>query len=448
MGKNKKKAANNRNNVVVISKPHGNVSDNALPEEESSVTSKLTDIDQNEAEKSNDNEIKELRQQIEELKSQIVSSGESNENDDNRSKELSKLTEERNHFEHQYNTLLNRLSSMKTVFSKMKEAQEELETCQDQLREYETQNLSLKNKLDNALRDNSELTKTISSLNKEVLDLNDECESLTKDSDDLRELTKALKKDLEGSRSETSTQLEEAKRGKQQLIGKMQEMELLLANKNQDVRTLSQELESVKITRDAAVEARKTLETKLRETETLLVQEKELRTREFSSKDAEADGLSRQINSLTDTIAKLEKQNAELKSTIEKLKPESQAKEQLQQECKEKTLQIGKLRHEAIILNEHLTKALAMLKTSNDSESVDKELISNLLISFVAIPRGDSKKFEVLELISSFLSWDNDKKRQAGLLRTANGLNDVKSGSRTESFVSMWTEFLEKESEK
>ena len=89
-----------------------------------------------------------------------------------------------------------------------------------------------------------------------------------------------------------------------------------------------------------------------------------------------------------------------------------------------------------------------MLKQSNDSENVDKELISNLFISFVSIPRSDPKKFEVLELISSFLSWDDDKKKQAGLIHNTNGINRGKGGSRTENFVSLWTEFLEKESEK
>ena len=91
-----------------------------------------------------------------------------------------------------------------------------------------------------------------------------------------------------------------------------------------------------------------------------------------------------------------------------------------------------------------------MLKQSSDSESVDKELISNLLISFVSIPRADPRKFEVLELLSNFLNWDDDQKRQAGLIFTPgqDNNNGSKIPSRTESFVAMWTDFLERESEK
>ena len=122
-------------------------------------------------------------------------------------------------------------------------------------------------------------------------------------------------------------------------------------------------------------------------------------------------------------------------------------KEKYEEESKQYILQIGKLRHEAIILNEHLTKALAMLKKSSDSESVDKELISNLLISFVSIPRADPRKFEVLELLSNFLNWDEDKKQQAGLISNNESKNSS-AVSRTESFVSLWTNYLEKESEK
>ena len=163
-----------------------------------------------------------------------------------------------------------------------------------------------------------------------------------------------------------------------------------------------------------------------------------------------------EINALRAQLDKSEDSNSELTKTIEQHKEEIQSmredvdtKKRLEQECKERVLQIGKLRHEAIILNEHLTKALTMLKQSSDSESVDKELISNLLISFVAIPRADPRKFEVLDLISSFLNWDDDKKRQAGLLHNNERISrSAGSRSSTENFVSLWTDFLEKESEK
>lgn len=43
-----------------------------------------------------------------------------------------------------------------------------------------------------------------------------------------------------------------------------------------------------------------------------------------------------------------------------------------EKEVKEKNLLIGKLRHEAVTLNEHLTKALRFLKKGNPEDNVDR----------------------------------------------------------------------------
>lgn len=95
---------------------------------------------------------------------------------------------------------------------------------------------------------------------------------------------------------------------------------------------------------------------------------------------------------------------------MEKLRP-------YESEVKEKNLLIGKLRHEAIILNEHLTKALRLLKRGASSDNVDKQLMNNLLLSFLSLPRQDSKRFEVLKILSSVLNWSEEQKEIAGLVR-------------------------------
>ncbi len=43
-----------------------------------------------------------------------------------------------------------------------------------------------------------------------------------------------------------------------------------------------------------------------------------------------------------------------------------------EKEVKEKNLLIGKLRHEAVILNDHLTKALRYLKRRKPDDSIDR----------------------------------------------------------------------------
>ena len=73
----------------------------------------------------------------------------------------------------------------------------------------------------------------------------------------------------------------------------------------------------------------------------------------------------------------------------------------------------------AVILNEHLTKALRLLKRASPSSSVDKQVITNFLLQFLSLPREDTKRFEILNLISSILEWNDEQRQKAGLARSA-----------------------------
>lgn len=86
-------------------------------------------------------------------------------------------------------------------------------------------------------------------------------------------------------------------------------------------------------------------------------------------------------------------------------------------QVREKDLLIGKLRHEAVTLNDHLRKAMRVLKRNNSEDRVDKQLVTNLFLQFQSIGRGDTKKYEVLQVIASVLDWNDEQKEKAGLLR-------------------------------
>ena len=105
-------------------------------------------------------------------------------------------------------------------------------------------------------------------------------------------------------------------------------------------------------------------------------------------------------------------------------------------EVREKSLAIGKLRHEGVILNEHLTRALKMLSKSKPQDNVDRQLITNLLLKFLALPRGDPKKYEVLQLIASFLNMSDEQREAAGLARpgTSGSVSGTGSISRASPF--------------
>lgn len=74
-----------------------------------------------------------------------------------------------------------------------------------------------------------------------------------------------------------------------------------------------------------------------------------------------------------------------------------------------------------MILNEHLTEALRRLKKDTSENSVDRRLVTNVLISFFNTPRADSKRFEMLSLLASILSWNDDDRERAGLQRSSGG---------------------------
>jgi hypothetical protein len=80
-----------------------------------------------------------------------------------------------------------------------------------------------------------------------------------------------------------------------------------------------------------------------------------------------------------------------------------------EQEVKEKTLLLGKQRHESVILNDHLTKALRFLKQRKPEDMVDRQLVTNHFLHFIHYDRADPKKFQVLQLIAALLSWTDGK---------------------------------------
>jgi len=68
-----------------------------------------------------------------------------------------------------------------------------------------------------------------------------------------------------------------------------------------------------------------------------------------------------------------------------------------------------------VIINEHLTEALRRLRRSSSESNVDKRLVSNVILSFLSTSRGDSKRWEMLNLLSSILGWGDAEREKAGL---------------------------------
>lgn len=46
-------------------------------------------------------------------------------------------------------------------------------------------------------------------------------------------------------------------------------------------------------------------------------------------------------------------------------------------------------------------------------------MVTNILLSYLTTARGDSKRFEMLSLLSSILSWSDLEREQAGLQKSS-----------------------------
>ena len=84
---------------------------------------------------------------------------------------------------------------------------------------------------------------------------------------------------------------------------------------------------------------------------------------------------------LRSQLAEAEQASASAAQELQTVKKELERALPFEKEVKEKNLLIGKLRHEAVTLNEHLTKALRFLKKGKPEDNVDRYVNQNPITS-------------------------------------------------------------------
>jgi hypothetical protein len=66
-------------------------------------------------------------------------------------------------------------------------------------------------------------------------------------------------------------------------------------------------------------------------------------------------------------------------------------------------------------------EALRRLRRNAADTSVDRRLITNVLLQFITTARADPKRFEMLGLLASILQWSDQERERAGLQRSVTG---------------------------
>ena len=117
------------------------------------------------------------------------------------------------------------------------------------------------------------------------------------------------------------------------------------------------------------------------------------------------EGSQAQLEELQKQVAESNKKAEEASTRLDEAQKNLERVLPFEKEVREKNLLIGKLRHEAVILNDHLTKALRFLKKGKPEDNVDRQIVTNHFLHFLALDRSDPKKFQILQLISALLGW-------------------------------------------
>ncbi|CAM0141705.1 hypothetical protein VKS41_007761 [Umbelopsis sp. WA50703] len=351
---------------------------------------------------------------------------------------LLQVQNSRAHLEKEHNSLLEKLSAMKNALGprlqanqeenkKLRDHNNELnEACDDLRRECESlqaENTQLRNQLDT--RD-QEASKEIGRLEKELNHLKHRVETLQSE-----------REEWELRAMEESTQRVQIA---EQLRNTMKDLE----HTNEEYRAQNEQRESER--------------TSLANLQSVL--EEFQISKELEIKSA-VERMEHQLETAKTSLAEYQERATVAENELQQYHRDVEKAKKYEQEIKEKNLLIGKLRHEAIILNEHLVEAMKRIKEGVSDTSVDRQLITNLFVGFLVAPRGDRKRYDILNVIASVLQLSDEQKAQIGLIRPGSGrpsaghtpspqgwmspTGGIGEEDDKESFTDAWISFLLKE---
>ncbi|KXG51661.1 uncharacterized protein PGRI_090540 [Penicillium griseofulvum] len=399
-------------------------------------------------------EVADMRKSLEEIQSKHAADMEALQ------QKLDDAETKKEEAETQFQKLLERVNTIKSQLGeRLKEDAEELALARSQIEDLEDENNNLKDELD--------------SKSTQLVELSGESAEKEKELSTLRERTNLSqqnwlkeKEELLEQESYLQSEFEQAKEAMHNWEILAMEERSIRENLNEKVGDLEEQLSSLRDGYERATNERDTqqstvdgLQRALQEIQ--LARKQELRELVESS-DSQLEDLRRSLREAQKQATDADKGLQNALEEIERVRP-------FEKEVKEKNLLIGKLRHEAVTLNDHLTKALRFLKKGKPEDNVDRHIVTNHFLHFLALDRSDPKKFQILQLIGALLGWNDEQREQAGLARpgtsnmsgklrvpgtplrtpsTPNLAEFMDNGaSSKETLAELWSNFLEQEAE-
>ena len=402
-------------------------------------------------------EVTQLRQSLESLQERH------NEELSGVKEELEQSEQSREQKETQYRNLMTKVNQIRSQLGeRLKEDAEQIRQKDERIEELEMSNNTAK-------EENERLQESVSKLNTEMESQASEIESLrsrtiisttnwARERDDLISKEAYIREEYEVARQamqDWEILATEERSRREALEERAQELEDQLNGQREAYERVRGDAETQGNTVDGLQRALRDMQ-----------EERKRELRELvEQSQSQLEELRKQTKAAEDSAAELQKELTDTKKELERALP-------FEKEVKEKNLLLGKSRHECVILNEHLTRALRLLKRGKPEDNVDRHLVTNYLMQFLALDRSDAKKFQILQLIAALLGWSEEQKEQAGLVRQgsmASGslrlpvspfrrtpstpslstdfVPDSPAGATKESLAELWSEFLEREAE-
>ncbi|ELR03598.1 hypothetical protein VC83_03816 [Pseudogymnoascus destructans] len=375
--------------------------------------------------------------------------------------ELEESEQAKEQAQSQYQNLLGRVNTIKsTLGERLAADRQELSEAKDQIEELETQNAQLKAAADKAEQEVTQLSAQESENSKELSTLRNRSnlsqQNWLREREDLLTQTKHLREEAEAAKEamgDWEVLAMEERSIREGLADRVAELEDQLSTQRESFERAASE-------RDSQSQAVDGLQRALQE----IQEARRVELREMvETTQAQLEALNRVVAEADTRATAAEAAKEDLTAQLERLAP-------FEKEVKEKNILLGKLRHEAIVLNDHLAKALRFLKKAKPEDNVDRHIVTNYFLRFLALDRSDPKKFQILQVIASLLSWTEEQKEQAGLARPGTAGYSLRvpqipfhrtpstpslnaeffpdlQGAPKESLAELWTGFLERQAE-
>lgn len=277
--------------------------------------------------------------------------------------ELEESESAKEHAQSQYQNLLGKINTIRNgLTERLKADREELAEAKEQIDDLEGQNEALSKRVQelegNVKRmehESHESSKELSGLrNRHNVSQN----NWLQEREDLLQQTRQLKEEAEAAR--------EAMGDWEVLAMEERSMREGLAER---VKDLEEQFSAQKEAYEIVVSDKDTQSQAVEGLQRALQEVQEARKRELremvDSYEEQLQALKKLVQDSDTRAQTAEASKGALQTEVDRLVP-------FEKEVKEKNLLIGKLRHEAIVLNDHLTKALRFLKKAKPEDNVDR----------------------------------------------------------------------------